>query len=131
MVADRSPGIRWHGHELSFWSRWQAWLTGSHRPALKVLHAMRQPPEETAGWFVLLDSWLRVPSWPPPDALVAFVEEQYKVVRHSTVREDAESYEAWLQEAGPHLGPIFKSIKSHEQTQQRPFRDAELLLNSR
>ena len=42
MVADRSPGIRWHGHELSFWSRWQAWLTGSHRPALKVLHAMRQ-----------------------------------------------------------------------------------------
>ena len=39
-----------------------------------------------------------------------------------------QSYEAWLQEAGPHLGPIFKSIKSHEQTQQRPFQDAELLL---
>ena len=83
MVADRSPGIRWHGHELFFWSRWQAWLTGSHRPALKVLRAM-------TGWFVFLDSWLHVPSWPPPDALVVFVEEQYKVVRHSTVREDAE-----------------------------------------
>ena len=43
---DQVPGMRWRGRELSFWSRWQAWLTGSRRPAFEVLHAMRQPPQQ-------------------------------------------------------------------------------------
>ena len=69
-----------------------------------------------------LQFWLHALSRPPPDAL-------WPLSRSNTKRCD-------IQPSGWTLSPMkpgyrrqgHKSIKSHEQTQQRPFREAELLL---
>ena len=62
------------------------------------------------------------------DALCSYAAGQAKCAKKAQHAEQTASYQLWLSGAlSAGMGPVYRSIKSHEQTLSRPFRDQSAL----
>ncbi|CAE7355465.1 unnamed protein product, partial [Symbiodinium sp. KB8] len=64
-------------------------------------------------------------------ALQSYAEEQAKLAKKAQHAQETDSYQQWLSGAlTAGMGPVYRALKSHEQTLARPFRDQSALARS-
>ena len=118
----------WYGKTHAFWARWATWLQSQHLPPTQVMtDALVNCPDDS--WASLCQEWLcdRENSSLKETLLEKAITSE-KETQKSQNAKNKEDFLAWIlgaDKAG--LGPVYKSVKSQEQTTLRPYRDRTLL----
>ena len=144
-VASQAPdSYQWFGHEHAVWSQ----LAGKFKaggPELVILSLLSKLGPDHQEWVearnIVLnhggksaqssqcaqdDSQVHGLS-----ALQSYAEEQAKLAKKAQHAEGTKSYQQWLAGAlSAGMGPVYRALKSHEQTLARPFRDQSALARS-
>ncbi|CAE7555002.1 eag [Symbiodinium sp. CCMP2592] len=124
-VSQPPNDYQWFGHEHSVWSQ----LAGRFKAG--------GPPNETLSLLSKLGpehhQWAdeardTVSNHRDLAALRSHAEAQAKLAKTAQQGAQAESYQQWLLGAlSAGMGPVYRALKSHEQTLARPFRDQSAL----
>ncbi|CAE7504637.1 unnamed protein product [Symbiodinium sp. CCMP2592] len=124
-VSQPPNDYQWFGHEHAVWSQ----LAGRFKAG--------GPPNETLSLLSKLGpehhQWAdeardTVSNHRDLAALRSHAEAQAKLAKTAQQGAQAESYQQWLFGAlSAGMGPVYRALKSHEQTLARPFRDQSAL----
>ena len=118
----------WHGKEHAFWTRWGSWLSTLQAPPQRVMASMLdQCPD--AAWKHNCQEWLGDMSNNQLKAsLLQQASAAAKESRKIQSLKEKDNFLDWILGAEKaSLGPVYKAIKSAEQTTLRPYRDKSLL----
>ena len=120
--------VLWHGKDHAFWARWESWLAARQLPPQQVMaSALDDCPD--ASWQQRCQEWLKdMPNNQLRASLLQQASAAAKESKKSQSNREKENFLDWILGAEKaSLGPVYKAIKSSEQTTLRPYRDKSLL----
>ena len=118
----------WCGKIHAFWARWTAWLQSQNLPPPQVMvETLASCPD--AEWASLCRNWINDrDNASLMETLLKQAAAAGKEAQKSQNAKNKEDFLAWILGAeNSGMGPIYKAIKSQEQTTLRPYRDRSLL----
>ena len=120
--------VPWHGKEHAFWTRWESWLSANQAPPQPVMASMLEHCPDAA-WKQSCQDWLEDMSNTQLQAdLMQRASLAAKESRKAQSSKEKADFLEWILGAEKtSLGPVYKAIKSAEQTTLRPYRDKSLL----
>ena len=145
VVSQAPDAYQWFGHEHAVWSQLAVKFKagGPERVILSLLSKLGLEHQEWVGKArdIVLNHGgeSTQPSQAAHDdyqvcglsALQSHAEEQAKLAKKVQHAKDTDSYQQWLAGAlSAGMGPVYRALKSHEQTLARPFRDQSALARS-
>ena len=145
VVSQAPDAYQWFGHEHAVWSQLAVKFKagGPERVILSLLSKLGLEHQEWVGKArdIVLNHGgeSTQPSQAAHDdyqvcglsALQSHAEEQAKLAKKVQHAKDTDSYQQWLAGAlSAGMGPLYRALKSHEQTLARPFRDQAALARS-
>ncbi|CAE7805903.1 pol [Symbiodinium sp. CCMP2592] len=124
-VSQPPNNYQWFGYEHSVWSQ----LAGRFKaggPQNEILSLLSKLGPEHQQWAD--EARDTASNHRGVAALRSHAEAQAKLAKTAQHGEQAESYQQWLFGAlSAGMGPVYRALKSHEQTLARPFRDQSAL----
>ena len=124
-VSQAPDSYQWFGQLHSIWSQLETRFKKGG-PVSEITILLSKLGMEHQEWVEQARNSLLNPRG--FDALCSYAEGQVKCAKKAQHAEQAASYQLWLSGAlSAGMGPVYRTIKSHEQTLSRPFRDQSAL----
>ena len=124
-VSHAPNSYQWLGQMHSIWSQLEARLKKGG-PVDEITNLLSKLGTAHQDWAEQARLALLNPC--DFDALCSYAADQANSAKRAQHAEQTASYQLWLSGAlSSGMGPVYRSIKSHEQTLSRPFRDQSAL----
>ncbi|CAE7214837.1 unnamed protein product [Symbiodinium sp. CCMP2592] len=124
-VSQPAQDYQWFGQEHAVWTQ-LATRFKAGGPSQVVLLLLSNLAPEHKQWVTEVEA--AVSNQRDLTIFVSRAETQAKAAMQAQQKEQANSYQAWLSGAlSAGMGPVYRALKSHEQTLARPFRDQSAL----